>query len=477
MQINKLFSFLFLLLCLNAAAQTDSTEVEIDSVFTDMIDIDTTEIVTGDNIITNTSALKLVFQKLYQLEKEKKGQINIVHIGDSHIQADLMTGYTRKKLQERFGNAGCGFAFPYQLARTNGSRYVRFNSNAGWQTRRNIYAPEDGMNVGLSGIALKTRENFVVELNVRDSSYDFNTIRIITPKNKPSFDVATSSKTIVLESTVPKKITHRIKSGEVLGSIADKYNVSIAQLKKINKLKSDNIRAGRTLKIPTSQMQKREIKRSEFIPLELSADATSNFYHNDASLSKIYLLPSKGYKDYTLSGVVLEKDDAGLIYHSIGVNGAKCSDYNKYPLFFEQLPALKPDLVIVSLGTNESFDKMVTDAYRAQLNLFIQNVRAKNPDAAILVITPPPSLFKRKYPNTFVAQYAKSIMEQEVEKNYATWDMFSEMGGLFSVNRNAARGLMSTDRVHYSKDGYEKQGRLFSEAFLNAYDNFKMNRD
>jgi len=37
--------------------------------------------------------------------------------------------------------------------------------------------------------------------------------------------------------------------------------------------------------------------------------------------------------------------------------------------------------------------------------------------------------------------------------------------------------LMSTDRVHYSKDGYEKQGRLFSEAFLKAYDNFKMNRD
>lgn len=472
---NKLVAFFLLLLCYSATAQVDSTEVDIDSVFVDVVTIDTTEIVTGKNIITNTSSMKLFFYKLQQLDIEKKGRINIVHIGDSHIQADLMTGVIRKKLQERFGNAGNGFTFPHSLARTNGGHYVRFNSNASWQTRRNIYSPEDGMNVGLSGIALKTRENFVVELNVRDSSYDFNTIKIITPKNKPAFDLATSSKTIVLESTVPKKITHKIKNGEVLGSIANKYDISITQLKKANGLKSDNIRAGRTLKIPTNQMQKKEIKRSEFIPLQLTADALTYNYHSDKALDKMYLLPNKEYKEYTLSGLILEKDDSGIVYHSIGVNGAKCSDYNKYPLFFEQLPALQPDLVIISLGTNESFDKMGTPAYKDQLNTFIENVKTKNPDAAILVMTPPPSLFRRKYPNTFAADYAKGILGQEVEKNYATWDLFSEMGGLFSVNRNASQGLMSTDRVHYSKDGYEKQGALFSVSLLNAYDNFKLN--
>ncbi|MFD2601145.1 LysM peptidoglycan-binding domain-containing protein [Flavobacterium suzhouense] len=472
---NKLLAILFLLLCFSASAQVDTTEVEIDSVFAGYVNIDTTEIVSGDNIITNTSALKLVFMKLYQMEKEKKGHVNIVHVGDSHIQADLMTGVIRKNLQERFGNAGCGFSFPYKLARTNGGRYVGFSSNASWQSRRNIYSQEAGMNVGLSGIALKTREDFVLALNVRDSSYDFNTIKVITPGNKPYFDLATSSKTIVLESTVPKKITHRIKSGEVLGSIANKYDVSIAQIKKANGLKSDNIRAGKILKIPTSQMQKKQVKRSEFIPLALTTEAKASLYHSDAQLDKIYLLPAKGPVEYTLSGVSLEKDDAGLLYHSIGVNGAKCSDYNKYPLFFDQLPALSPDLVIISLGTNESFDKMNGDAYKTQLNTFIANVKEKNPDAAILVMTPPPSLFKRKYPNMFVADYAKKILVEETEKNYATWDLFSEMGGLFSVNRNAAKGLMSTDRVHYSKDGYEKQGRLFSEAFLNAYDNFKLN--
>ena len=464
--------FCFLLWAGKSAAQVDSLAVVMDS-----IAVDTVEVVVGNNIITNTSSLNLFFEKLYSLEKEKGGKVNIVHIGDSHIQADLMTGIIRKTLQARFGNAGAGFTFPHRLAKTNGGHYVSFSSNASWNSRRNIYSPEAGMEVGLSGIALETRENFVVEVNVRDDSYDFNTIKIITPGNSSSFDVATSSKTIVLESTVPKKITHKIKSGEVLGSIADKYDITVSQLKKANGLRSDNIRAGRTLKIPTGQMQKKEVKRSEFIPLPITADSLSNYYHSDEALSKIYLLPNNSRKEYTLSGIVLEKDEPGLIYHSIGVNGAKASDYNKYPLFFEQLPALKPDLIVVSLGTNESFDKMAAADYIAQMNLFIANVRAQDPEACVIIMTPPPSQFKRKYPNTFVASYAKEIMMQETAKNYASWDLFSQMGGLFGVNRNAAQGLMAGDKVHYSKPGYEKQGTLFTEALLNAYDNFKTNRD
>lgn len=470
---SKIVLLLFcLLLGAKATAQVDSIAVVMDSIVAD-----TTEIVVGDNIITNSSSLKLFFEKLYFLETQKGGKVNIVHIGDSHIQADLMTGIIRKTLQARFGNGGCGFTFPHQLAKTNGSYNVRFNSNASWNSRRIIYAPEAGMEVGLSGIALETRENFVVELNVRDTAYQFNTLKIITPGNAPGFDVATSSKTIVLESTVPKKITHKIKKGEVLGSIADKYNITVSQLKKANGLKSDNIRAGRTLKIPTGVMQKREVKRSEFIPLPITADSLSNYYHSDDALSKIYLLPNNDRKEYTLSGLVLEKDDPGVLYHSIGVNGAKASDYNKYPLFFEQLPALQPDLIIISLGTNESFDKMVPDDFIVQLNLFIEKAKAKNPDVCILVMTPPPSMFKRKYPNTFAAGYAKSILMQETAKDYASWDLFSEMGGLFSVNRNAAQGLMAGDKVHYSKPGYEKQGMLFTEALLKAYDNFKTNRE
>lgn len=453
----------------NASAQIDSVEVSMDSVV-----IDSTAII-SDNIITNTSALTPLFEKLFKLEEKKQGHINIVHIGDSHIQADLFSGEIRDELQEKFGNAGPGFSFPYNLAKTNGGYKVRFTSNASWESRRNIYTP-DGTEVGLSGIGLTTNEDFVLAIEPRDTSDYFNTIKIITPHNASVFDVATSSKIITLESTEPKVIVHKIKSGEALSIIAEKYHTTVALIKRYNGLRSNNIRAGKTLKIPTGEKVKKEIQRSEFIPLELQKDSLCSYYYSKERLSKIYLLPDKQEKLYNLNGVILEKDVPGILYHTIGVNGAKSSDYNKYPLFFKQLPVLNPDLIIISLGTNESFDKLPAADYIAQLNTFIDAIKANNPGVCIIVTTPPPSLFKKKYPNTFVGDYTKNILIQETEKEYATWDMFAVLGGLFSVNQNAKKGLMSSDRIHYSREGYKQQGIQFTEAFLNAYNNFKINR-
>ena len=48
-----------------------------------------------------------------------------------------------------------------------------------------------------------------------------------------------------------KTINHKIKKGEVLSIIANKYDVSVSQIKKANNLQSDYINYGKTLKIPT----------------------------------------------------------------------------------------------------------------------------------------------------------------------------------------------------------------------------------
>ena len=467
---NKFFFLLtFALLCFNCQGQTDSLSLEVDSV-----SVDTTDVaVIPENHLYNAKILKPFFTKLEKLQTTKSGKINIVHIGDSHIQADLMTNPVRKKLQEEFGNAGRGFIFPYSLARTNGSYNERFSSNRSWESYRNIY-PDKGNPVGLSGIGLWTKnKDFAVEINVKDSSYDFNRIKVITPKNQNLFDFATSSRTIVMESTVPKKITHKIKRGEAISIIADKYNVSVAQLKKANNLRSNNIQAGKTLKIPTGEMQAKSISRSEFIPKEIQSDKLTHFYISETPLNKIYLIPNEGVSDFALNGLVLENNNAGITYSSIGVNGAKFSDYNKYPLFFEQLKALQPDMIVLSLGTNETFDKMISSEYMVQLQQFVENMKSQGIVIPIIVSTPPPSLFKRKFPNTFAADYAENIIKTAEEKGFAVWDLYSQLGGLYGVNRLAAKGFMASDRVHYSKAGYEKQGNLLSEAILKAYSNFK----
>jgi membrane-bound lytic murein transglycosylase D len=50
----------------------------------------------------------------------------------------------------------------------------------------------------------------------------------------------------------PTTVTHKVKSGDNLGSIARKYGVSVQQIKRWNKLKSTNIQPGQKLTIHTS---------------------------------------------------------------------------------------------------------------------------------------------------------------------------------------------------------------------------------
>ena len=145
-------------------------------------------------------------------------------------------------------------------------------------------------------------------------------------------------------------------------------------------------------------------------------------------------------------------------------------------MFYEQLPALNPDLVIISLGTNESFDKQTGEQYFTHLNQMIKGIKEHNPEVCILVMTSPPSVLHRKFKNTFIEKYAEIIEDNAHVNNYAVWNLLDVFGGNKSINRNAAKGYMARDKVHYSKAGYEKQAELFFNAFMQSYELFKSSK-
>ncbi len=99
----------------------DTLLVQMDSIYVDEPVIDSIEVTFTGNDIQNPNALLGFYEKMFQLEKSKSGKINIVHIGDSHIQADLFTAKIRSQFQKVYGNAGFGFTFPYSVAKTNNS--------------------------------------------------------------------------------------------------------------------------------------------------------------------------------------------------------------------------------------------------------------------------------------------------------------------------------------------------------------------
>ncbi|MCL9769795.1 GDSL-type esterase/lipase family protein [Flavobacterium sp. HXWNR69] len=464
---------LFLLVFSFFGFAQDTLLVPIDSVEVEVPVIDSIEVSFTGNDIHNPNAIIAFYEKLYQLEQSKSGKINIVHIGDSHIQADLFTAKIRSQFQKVYGNGGFGFTFPYSVAKTNNSAPIRYTASGSFQSFRNLYA-DTNRPVGLSGFSMETTsKDFAIQMHVKEVPYHFTKLKVITPQNVNLFDVSISNKNSFIERKVPKKITHKVKPGEVLGGIADKYNVSLKALKKANGLKSNIIRDGKVLTIPTKGTQTKTATKIEYIPIELEPSLLSNDYVSEKPLDKIVLVPNQEIDEFALNGLVLENNASGVIYHGIGVNGAKVSDFNKFRLFNEQLPVLQPDLVIISFGTNESFDKQSGEQFFSNLDEMIQGIKHKNPDAGILVMTPPPSVLHRKYRNTFIEMYAQEIEDHAHVKNYAVWNLLEVFGGNSSINRNSAKGYMAKDKVHYSKKGYEKQGELFFESFLQSYELYK----
>ncbi len=61
-----------------------------------------------------------------------KEPVSIVHIGDSHVQADIGTGTTRELLQYDFGNAGRGLVAPLKMSGTNEPSDYVFQSKNAW---------------------------------------------------------------------------------------------------------------------------------------------------------------------------------------------------------------------------------------------------------------------------------------------------------------------------------------------------------
>lgn len=81
----------------------------------------------------------------------------IVHYGDSHVAADILTGALRHELQLCFGDAGTGFALP---GRSFSHAGVTSQVSAGWQfdglTQGSLAA--DGR-LGLAGVSLSAHES------------------------------------------------------------------------------------------------------------------------------------------------------------------------------------------------------------------------------------------------------------------------------------------------------------------------------
>ncbi len=353
-----------------------------------------------------------ICKNLNQLILKGNTKLRVLHIGDSHIQADYFSGRLRENIQSfALGIQGSrGFIFPYNVAATNNPENYKVKYTGEWQNCKNVQNKNE-CELGIAGISVTTLDsNASIQIILNNKNYphqDFNKV----------------------------KIFHNL--GDSV------YRVKLAENRII-----DGSRNSLGYTSFTTD--------SYFDTLNLFLQKTDSLQTN-----------------FTLYGIELDNDDPGIIYSSVGVNGAEVSSFLKCNLLEPQLKILNPEWIIISLGTNDAyskdFDKKI---FENNYNQLIKRIKNVLPGSFILLTTPADSYRRRRYPNPDMMIAKQVVIDIAKQNNSAVWDLYEVMGAYKSIRKWYSAGLAARDKIHFSKTGYVLQGDLLFNAFLKAYDDF-----
>ncbi|MDA3779987.1 MAG: hypothetical protein PF487_07195, partial [Bacteroidales bacterium] len=271
---------------------------------------------------TNPESFEQLRNLFTDLKIKNNNKINIVHIGDSHLQAGMLTEVIKNNLINSFNNNDTaiapGFIFPYTIAETNNPYYYKVNYSGNFRYYKSV-DKEKTCKLGLSGITLQTNDSIAsIDIKMRKQKgllkYQFNTIEIL--HDKPSNYKLT--------------INNRLAN----------YTDNTKSVFKLNKY-------------------------TDSIHLEI-------------------INQNNSAKNFSFYGIILNNNLNGINYHTIGINGATASSYLKCELFSQQLKELNPDWIIVSLGTNEAYNKNFELAkFKKDYNKLLNKIISDIPNAYI----------------------------------------------------------------------------------------------
>lgn len=360
----------------------------------------------------DSARFKNFYSKLDTLFFTGKGKINVVHIGGSHIQADMWSDQVRLHLQKVMPavNGGRGFLFPYRMARTNNPSGYQVEYTGDWKACRNVLRDTSCV-LGLSGISVTTTDSLSsVNISFKDNeirNYYFNRVRIFHP--------ADSSFIVHLPKHKVVRTRRDEKGGYTEFSLASPSDTLYAEF------------------VKTDSLQKR----------------------------------------FTLYGIDLGTDEPGIIYNAIGVNGAAVPSYNRSQLFQKHLTVIKPDLVILSIGINDAHGPdFSAHKYERDYDTLVASILAANPNAAILFTTNNDSYYKRRYANKNAFEVRNTMKKLSAKYDAAVWDMFGLMGGIGSIRTWEYKGYAKRDRIHLTREGYQLMGDLLFNAILKSYGDY-----
>jgi lysophospholipase L1-like esterase len=361
---------------------------------------------------------------LARTERREKGAITrITHYGDSPITNDGITGTTRQLMQERFGDSGHGFILIDRPWDWYGHQSISFTSGGGW-TNGSLMNPRsrDG-ELGLGGVAF------------------YGTGPGKFARFAPAQTGSNGRKFSRFEIYYLRQ-----PSGGDFSLIANDKDTRV---------------------IPTAA----EREESAFAELQTVENADSFSVKTVSG-------------DVRLFGAVLENNDPGVVYDSLGVNGAfaglLATAMNEQH-WTQQLQHRNPNLVILNYGTNESEyasdDQM--QRYERELKEVVRRVRTSLPAASILIVSPMDRGRRAPGGRVITLPSIPKIVEMQrrvaLETHCAFLNMFEAMGGEGTMARwhEGRKHLVGGDLTHPNGDGAQTVGTLLYMALMDSYNGYR----
>ncbi len=339
----------------------------------------------------------LEYLKFFGIENSLD-QLSVIHIGDSHIQAGILTGELRRRFSQDFGSGGRGLIMPLKLSSTNEPRDYSVLSQNRWAKGKIVDRNPDVV-PGIGAMAISCEDGSVELLLHQASGGEDRWFDEVTIFHSPTSSQINTTSTLDLG----------------MGCGQDEQGV--------------------TTTIALSQP-------SDSISLRSSGEVT--YY-----------------------GFDLRKATSGVVYHSIGINGATYMHYGRYPQIARQCALLDPRLIIVSMGTNEASGySFNAQQFLGQVDRFVTQLKEANPNSYIILTTPAP-FYRRGKEVAACAQVAKLLVDYAAQNSLAIFDGYrgAKESGLYHQESE----FYSSDKIHLSQEGYLHMATMLYESLEAHY--------
>ncbi|MCU0432080.1 MAG: GDSL-type esterase/lipase family protein [Bacteroidia bacterium] len=330
----------------------------------------------------------------------------VVHLGDSHLQADIFPGQARKGLQQIHGDGGRGTMFPYSTAKTYSSIEYKSAHTGVWTYGKSFILPSK-LPLGVIGMTCRTEDTKAsFTLNFVQPEPDARTVlKIFVKKSRASFDLIVNAGTQLIPVSIDS----------VAGDTLPYIEVKVPPLGK--------------------QLTVRVVKNNAW------------------------------EKEFECYGMHLETEaDRGVVFNNCGVGASRYQSPLYETLFSQQLPVLKPDLVIVDFGTNDYlYDDSIKPALQEEIVQVVRKIKAAAPQASILLTSTMDMYYK--YNHVLAGEQFSDVIHRIAKaENCGVYDWYWIAGGWKAMVAFDSTGLGQPDRIHLTVKGYRLKGDLLVSA-------------